>query len=636
ADVTRALDDHHPGVRRHAVRLSEKRLNDDAELASVVLKRAEDSDATVRLQTAYTLGEFADPRAAKALARIARRDAGDIYLLSAVFSSVNATNVDAVLSAVLEQNPDTAAREKVVRPLLGLAASLGEGKGMRRVIAEITTPREDRFATWQMSALADVLDALQRRGQELARLLDEEAKPRVGRLFAQARRDAADTRRPEAERLAAIGLLGRGLDRRGEDIEALSRLLVPQNSNAVQSAAVATLGRLSDRSAARALLVRWESHSPALRAQVLDALLGREAWLPELVDRLEKGDIKATHLDATRRARLLSHRDADVRRKAEKLLGGALSKDRAHVIDSYREALSLRGDAARGRAVYLKNCAICHRLGNDGNVVGPDLAALSDRSPQALLIAILDPNRAVEDRYVNYLAVTSDGRTFNGILAGETAASITLRNQEGKEQVLLRRDLDQLTNTGLSLMPEGMEKDLSKQDLADLMNYLANLESPKKCPGNTPTMVTADRHGQLMLLATNGEIYGKEIVFEPDFRNIGMWHGEQDRVVWRVRVAKEGRYDVHLDWACHPDSAGNAYILDNDPPLRGRVAGTGGWDRYRRQKIGAITLKAGEQALTFRPDGKLERRALLDLRGLYLVPAGSPLILDEGKTRSPK
>ncbi|MBI1915191.1 MAG: neutral/alkaline non-lysosomal ceramidase N-terminal domain-containing protein [Planctomycetes bacterium] len=620
ADVARALGDRHPGVRRHAVRLSEKWLKADAELATAVLDRAKDADAAVRMQVAYTLGECNDVRAPKALAVLAARHHDDPYLLSAVFSSVNARNVGAILSAALEETADVTVREKVVRPLLGLTASLGDGKSLPRVIKEISTPRAGRFAAWQMAALADVLDALQSRRQKLDVLLDRQEKERVNRLFTQARRTAADARAPAAERLAALGLLGRHED----DTEVLGRLLVPQNSNAIQSAAVSALGRLPNRSAARALLERWESHSPALRAQVLDVLLGRDAWLEELFARLERGTVKAAHLDATRRARLLSHKDEGVRRKAEKLLGGAISKDRVRVIESYRESLSLKGDAGHGRAVFLKSCAVCHRLGNEGNVVGPDLAALSDRSPQALLVAILDPNRAVEDRYINYLAVTTNGRTFNGILAGETAASITLRNQEGKEQVLLRRDLEQLTNTGLSLMPEGVEKDLSKQDLADLMSYLANLESPKKFPGNHPAVVTPDERGEFALLATNAEIYGGEIAFEADFRNIGMWHGEHDRVVWRVRVEKAGRYAVHLDWACHPDSAGNAYILDSDPPLSGRVASTGGWDQYRRQEIGTITLKAGEQSLTFRPDGQQVRRALLDLRAISLVPVRSP------------
>jgi hypothetical protein len=79
---------------------------------------------------------------------------------------------------------------------------------------------------------------------------------------------------------------------------------------------------------------------------------------------------------------------------------------------------------------------------------------------------------------------------------------------------------------------------------------------------------------------------------------------------------------VILDWACAPESAGNAYVLEGDTPLRGKVASTGGWDRYRREKIGTVSLKAGEQRLTFRPDGPVVRLALIDLRSLVLVPEG--------------
>jgi hypothetical protein len=199
-----------------------------------------------------------------------------------------------------------------------------------------------------------------------------------------------------------------------------------------------------------------------------------------------------------------------------------------------------------------------------------------------------------------------------------------LRAQEGKETVLLRRDLEDLVATSLSLMPEGPEKDLSKQDAADLLAYLAQMETPRKVPGNFPAVLTPNDKGRLILAASRCEIYGKEITFESRFQNIGMWHGEHDRVIWRVRLEKGGTYDVYLDWACHPDSAGNAYILDSEPPLRGRVKSTGGWDRYRREKIGTITLGPGTQSLTFRPDGKL-KRALLDLSALYLVPSGKPL-----------
>jgi hypothetical protein len=93
-------------------------------------------------------------------------------------------------------------------------------------------------------------------------------------------------------------------------------------------------------------------------------------------------------------------------------------------------------------------------------------------------------------------------------------------------------------------------------------------------------------------------------------------------VAWTVEVEKAGEYDVWLDWACADAVAGNAFVLEGGKAaLRGKVKATGGWDKYRQEKIGTVTLEAGTRRLTFRPDGDL-RGALLDLRGIYLVSPG--------------
>ena len=114
---------------------------------------------------------------------------------------------------------------------------------------------------------------------------------------------------------------------------------------------------------------------------------------------------------------------------------------------------------------------MCHEARDGRPQVGPDLGALADKSTETLLIAIFDPNRAVEARYVNYTAVTKDEREFSGVIAAETANSITLRSPSG-EETILRGDLQQLTSSGLSLMPEGFEKILTPQDSADVIAYL--------------------------------------------------------------------------------------------------------------------------------------------------------------------
>jgi hypothetical protein len=216
-----------------------------------------------------------------------------------------------------------------------------------------------------------------------------------------------------------------------------------------------------------------------------------------------------------------------------------------------------------------------------------------------------------------------DGRVVNGLLAAETATGITLRGQQAKDETILRGDIETLIGTAKSLMPEGLEKEVSKQDAANLIAYLTATDPPhKKLPGNSPVEILASDNA-LTLPAAKAFVFGGSITFETDFWNIGYWHGATDHVVWKVRTEKALTVDVYLDAACANDSAGNAFALGaGDAVLRGKVAGTGGWDRYTLTKLGTVNLPAGASRVTFRPDGAV-RGALIDLRTLYLVPVGA-------------
>ena len=107
-----------------------------------------------------------------------------------------------------------------------------------------------------------------------------------------------------------------------------------------------------------------------------------------------------------------------------------------------------------------------------GLEIGPDLRALSDLSGVSLLTSILDPNRAVEPHYVAYLCTLTDGRQIHGLISAETTASITLKLQDGTQPSILRSDIKALRSTNISLMPEGLETALTKQDLSDLLQFL--------------------------------------------------------------------------------------------------------------------------------------------------------------------
>ena len=309
--------------------------------------------------------------------------------------------------------------------------------------------------------------------EQLARGYDSLAdlNARSNEVLALARDCAPDNRQPEEYRLAAIRLLGESSRASPEDARQLGPLMRPQESVAVQRAAVSALGRGKDNAAAASMLAAWRSASPALRQELLAALLARPAWTKLLLAAIADGRVSGAQLSATQQQKLLRHSDSGIRESAGKVFAAAHT-DRAALLTEYASAAKLRGDARHGMEMFRQNCATCHRLRGEGFEVGPDLGSISDKSPQALMLSILDPNAAVEDRYVNYTATTAGGREASGIILNETPNSLTLRGPGGHEETLLRVEIRELTSSGISLMPEGFEKTMKPQDLADLIAAL--------------------------------------------------------------------------------------------------------------------------------------------------------------------
>ena len=142
-----------------------------------------------------------------------------------------------------------------------------------------------------------------------------------------------------------------------------------------------------------------------------------------------------------------------------------------------RPALDLAGSPERGLAVFKGTCATCHVAAGIGVEVGPNLATVTNRTPEDLVVHILDPNREVAANYVNYSVATVDGRVATGLIADETAGALTLKRAEAVTDVIPRDRIEQIASSGQSLMPEGLEKDRTPQDFADLLAFLKSLQA---------------------------------------------------------------------------------------------------------------------------------------------------------------
>ncbi len=194
------------------------------------------------------------------------------------------------------------------------------------------------------------------------------------------------------------------------------------------------------------------------------------------MEQLENQSVSPSEIDAALRERLLTTKDPQLLERLKKVLQVTGTADRQQVLKAHQSVLKLTGDVARGQVLFGKKCTTCHKQGETGHAVGPNLASLTTKSPESLLLAILDPSAAVEGKYLNYVAVTTAGRSLTGILATETGSSITLLAAEGKSESVLRDEIEELRSTSKSLMPDGLEKDLSPQDIADVIEFVRSLK----------------------------------------------------------------------------------------------------------------------------------------------------------------
>lgn len=170
-------------------------------------------------------------------------------------------------------------------------------------------------------------------------------------------------------------------------------------------------------------------------------------------------------------------------------------------------------------------------------------------------------------------------------------------------------------------MPEGLEKDFKQQDIADIMAYVASTGPSRKVfPGNKPTTVGVSTDG-LELSATNCEIYGDTLTYQPARQNLGEWHSADDKAIWTVDVPKSGLYTVSVHYSCRNDTAGNRFLFESqDQRITSRIEGTGkAWGVYFPVEIGKIRLKEGRQRLTLRAADAI-KGTLANVQSVLLIP----------------
>ena len=614
-----SLQDHDPQVIRHAVRLSEERVNESSSLGSQWALLAATKDPLLKMQVAYSLGEWKTAASGPPLARILLSADGDPYLIAAAVSSLHEKNLEAVVETCLEESKGRPAPAFLL-PLLQTAIGQKRGDLVERMILNFL-PGAETISAKDLKAGQTLLSGLASQTSRLNALLETEPelRQRLNQYNAGALELALNESAAVGERALAVRYLGLGLGGRSESLSKLADLINLTTPIEIQVPVVESLGRLGNDRTFERLLGTWQRLTPPVKKALLAGAERSSDRQRLLLKSIEAGEIAAAELDVSFKQRLLEHRNPAVRELAQKILG--TSAARKDVLAARQSALELPGDGSRGKQVFQKQCSQCHKVGETGHAVGPDLASLTNRSPQALFVAILDPNAAMEDKFAQYIALTTEGITHTGQLVNESANAITLEAAEAKRVELLRTDIEEFRSTGKSLMPEGLEKELSDQDLADVIAYVGEIgPEPRSFAGLVPRIIIQEREA-IRLPASAASLYGEMISYRAKYENLETWGSPSDRAVWKVQVKTPGRYKVELDYSCDPLHAGNRYRLSaGNQSLEAAVQSTGSWDLFTVHTLGSVDLTAGPTSIQIQGTGPIRRESLMKLRAVHLVP----------------
>jgi putative membrane-bound dehydrogenase-like protein len=605
-----ALNDTEAGVRVQAIKLSDAYLENE-EVLQRVAELAEDESAQVRIQVAYTLGESSTSLAGETLLNLSLKHHEDPLMLSAILSSVQPHQqifAEKLGSQILEtgfQNFRTG--------LLQTAIGTKNQNTLAVLLKTILSQSEVYPIQNYLTAYRDYRNALDRFSSENNGVIESsvDLKNQENQLFKNAEQSITDPNATSDLRILALSVLPYNSIEKASNAELALQLLNPSNATELQLAAVESLARILESETPKTLLENWNVRSPTIRNKILGTLLTRTDWTIQLLKAAAQNPIISKSFSVAHKNQLSFNSDETIRELAETAFSQFTTSNREQLVQDYQPTLNLEGDPVAGRGHFSSRCATCHNMDGIGVDVGPNLSSLSDKSPQSLLIAILDPNRAVENKYNQFVATTRNNETAVGILSEETGNSVTLTTTGGLQQTLLRQNLDSLESSGISLMPEGLEAGLDHQQMADLLAFLnASDESLK---------IRAETNGEIALASNRAIITGSSAYYNPDMTSIE-WIRQGDAIQWIVYDLKPGLYDIFCEAGLTNEYTGRPFKLHlNDTFVTGAVVTSNGMDRFRKRKFGNIEIKSEIPKAVFRLEHTLAN-AEFGLKELRLIP----------------
>ena len=494
----RLLNNPDGEVRRRALQLAENRFAQSPELLNQALALVDDPEAYVQLQLALSLGVSLDDRVLPALAKLGRQRGSDAWVSTAILSSL-ANRGGEMLAELLSDPAALGEASGLLRPLCFAIAARRDQQELSQSLVRIVELKDHKA---QLACLSGIRSSF-----ETAVDVPLTEKARKGM------KSLGGSDQPEIKSLALAIVRLMKIETPAER-EARLAQVIEQSQDVTLNvdhrlAAIRELAAENEASIAPALVASLPSATPRVREAILTAVFSRRDRIPVLLDVIEQKVVPASLLSAVNRAVLLDDKDDVTRSRAGKLL--TLTNSTAlEAYPRFTAALQEPRDSVHGHQVFREVCGKCHQAHGLGFAVGPDLSSEFQRAEETIIKDILAPSETISPGYMTYTVSTTGGQVFTGLLGSESPTSVTLKQPEGKQQVILRNEIDELRISAVSLMPEDLVKTLKPKDVADMITWLRQPQQQVVLLDDNPNIVTALSEGSGTAEFVTSEKYSGE------------------------------------------------------------------------------------------------------------------------------
>lgn len=496
--IKKALQDSVAGIRENAIKLAELHLKDHPELADALLTLKNDTNEKLRFQLLLTLGFIDSAPAAEARNNLLFRDLNNKWFQIAALSA-SSLQADGLLNLLLTKyQKDIPAYSSMTQRITAMITASADESTVHKLIQKSLAPAKQY--PWQSVLLKgiaqglrgrkhkpEITDAVQQ--QLINTFFDHPAEEfrkaalqvlQVTKISDDAMRASAVNKAlaiiknpqiPDAQRADAIDFLK--IDDPSAHLAVLEQLVTaPQEQPVVKLAAIRVMNAIPSTAASEFLAGQWSQFTTEIRDAAVNVFMADTSRMRVLIKSMEAGKVPTNSVSFITSVQLMQLADENLRNLARKLFTKN-AEEAKKINKEYQAALDLKGDAEEGRTVFMQNCALCHQMkGQMGVAFGPDLSTIHNWKREDILANILDPNLSIMAGYDLWEIQLTNGESAQGIIATETATAITIKNVGNFERTINRQDITSLKSLSISAMPTGLQKNISKEQMADLIAFL--------------------------------------------------------------------------------------------------------------------------------------------------------------------